>query len=132
MAKKDAAADKAADGMTEGVARPDTLKVSLDRSFMWVADDGTEKTYGPGNTEIPYPMAEGLVRAGRLDPSVLPVPLGAAVAVPATPTTTVDNDVKTALAEVKAELEALREAVEAALAGLSAPAEDKGDGTGSG
>ncbi len=123
MAKKDPAADKAAAGAveTEAAARPSSLKVSLDRSYMWVRDDGTETSFGPGNADIPYAMAEGLVRAGRLDASVLPVPLSEQP----TPTGAAydDSDVKTALADIKAELEALREAVEAALAGL--PTSDK-------
>lgn len=126
MAKKDPAADKAAAGTveTEAAARPDTLSVSLDRSYMWVRGDGTETSFGPGNADIPYAMAEGLVRAGRLDASVLPIP----PAEQPTPTGAAydDSDVKATLTDIKAELETLRALIEDAIA---IPGEDKGDGT---
>ena len=128
MAKKDPAADKAAGTVeTEAAARPDTLSVSLDRSYMWVRGDGTETSFGPGSADIPYAMAEGLVRAGRLDASVLPIPPAEQPA----PTGAAydDSDVKAALTDIKAELEALRALIEHAIAIPDKEADSGTDGS---
>jgi hypothetical protein len=55
---------------------PETLTVTLEKDYWWVPDGQTDHvTYGPGEVEIPYAMAEGLVRAGVLNARVLPAPI---------------------------------------------------------
>lgn len=76
MAKKtkEEEAPKDVNGATSSL--PETLTVTLDTARWWVPEGETRHTvYGPGTVEIPYAMAEGLVRAKQLPADVLPVPL---------------------------------------------------------
>ncbi len=58
--------------MATNANKADTVKVKLPRSFMWTRE-GAKKPdrYGPGVTEIPREMAEGLVKAGVLEADAL-------------------------------------------------------------
>ncbi len=47
------------------------IKVNLARAYRYRGESGAMTTYGPGDTEIPEAMAQGLVDAGLLNPDVM-------------------------------------------------------------